>query len=248
MYKQFMIIIKILHTVLFYIIAVASFFMGTAITLPFALFAREKHRVFHFSARVWAKMLMFLTGSRVTIEGIDLVPKHGGIILASNHQGALDILIHLAYMPREFRFVAKSELFKIPIFGWYMKVAGYVPIERDVSASAHRTIGSIADVLGKDDGILIFPEGTRSKSGELGPFKRGSLMAAFSSGATVVPVAISGSYQMMPKKTFLINAVPIKISFGQPISFKEYVGKKPTKDDYENELKKLREAIEKLLS
>lgn len=236
-----------IHTLLFYALAVVTFIVGTLITIPFAVAAREHHKVFHFSARIWAKLLMMTSGVKVSISGISNVPREGGLIFASNHQGALDILILLAYLPRYFRFVAKSELFRIPFFGWYMSFAGYVPIERDVSASAHRTIGSVADVLRKDDCVLIFPEGTRSKTGELGPFKRGSLMAAFQSGASVVPVAISGSYNMMPKKTFVINRVPVSIKFGQPISFSKYQGVKPTKDDYESELSRLREEIEKLL-
>ena len=232
---------------IFYSIAVITFFVGTLMTIPFALIAKEKHLVFHFSARIWSRLLMLVSGAKVTITGINNVPKVGGLILASNHQGAFDILIHLAYMPRHFRFIAKSELFKIPFFGWYMSLAGYVPIERDVSASAHRTIGSVADVIDQGDCVLIFPEGTRSKTGELGPFKRGSLMAAFSSGASVVPIAISGSYQMMPKKTFVINRVPISIKFGQPISFNKYHGIKPSKNDYELELNRLREEIQRLL-
>ena len=238
---------KVIHTLMLYFVAVISFIIGTLLTIPFAIVIREHHKVFHFSARLWAKLLMLISGVKVNISGINNIPKEGGVIFASNHQGALDILIHLAYLPRYFRFVAKSELFRIPFFGWYMSLAGYVPIERDVSASAHRTIGSVSDVLRKGDCILIFPEGTRSKTGELGPFKRGSLMAAFSSGAMVVPVAISGSYQMMPKKSYLINIVPIGIKFGQPISFKKYIGVKPAKEDYELELNRLREEILGLL-
>jgi 1-acyl-sn-glycerol-3-phosphate acyltransferase len=238
---------KLVHTLVFYLVAVASFIIGTLLTIPFAVIIREHHKVFHFSARHWARLLMLTSGARMDISGMNNIPKEGGLIFASNHQGAFDILIHLAYLPRHFRFVAKSELFRIPFFGWYMSLAGYVPIEREISTSAHRTIGSVADVLGKGDCVLMFPEGTRSKTGELGPFKRGSLMAAFSSGATVVPVAISGSYKMMPKKTYLINIVPVSMKFGQPVSFKKYLGTKPTKDDYELELKRLREEIQELL-
>jgi 1-acyl-sn-glycerol-3-phosphate acyltransferase len=242
-----MIIIKLFHTIIFYSIAVITFVIGTLMTIPFAIIAREHHKPFQFSARVWSKLLMLISGAKVTISGKNNIPKEGGLIFASNHQGAFDILIHLAYITRYFRFIAKSELFKVPFLGWYMSLAGYVPIEREISKSAHRTIGSVAEVLSKDDCILIFPEGTRSNTGELGPFKRGSLMAAFSSGAKVVPVAISGSNKMMPKKTFVINIVPISIKFGQPISFEKYLGKKPTKDDYELELNRLREEIQKLL-
>jgi 1-acyl-sn-glycerol-3-phosphate acyltransferase len=241
------IIIKFIHTIIFYSIAVITFFFGTLLTIPFAVFAREHHKPFQFSARLWARMLMMISGAKITITGMDKIPKEGGLIFASNHQGAFDILILLAYLPRYFRFVAKSNLFKIPLFGWYMSVAGYVPIEREVSTSAHRTIGSVSDVLSKDDCVLMFPEGTRSKTGELGDFKRGSLMAAFSSGATVIPIAVTGSYQMMPKKTYLINIVPITIKFGLPMPFKKYLGSKPGKNDYEVELKRLREEIQGLL-
>jgi len=242
-----MLILKLIHTIVFYIIAVLSFIIGTLLTIPFALITKEHHKPFQFSARWWSKFLMFASGAKVKITGLANIPKNEALIFASNHQGAFDILIHLAYLPRYFRFIAKAELFRIPVFGWYMSMAGYVPIEREVSTSAHRTIGGVSDALRKGDCVLIFPEGTRSKTGELLPFKRGSLMAAFQSGATVIPVAISGSYRMMPKKTFLINRVPIRISFGEPISFKKYVGCKPTKDDYENELVRLRNEIEKLL-
>jgi len=242
-----MIIFKLIHTLLFYALAVVTFIVGTLTTIPFAVAARQHHKAFHFSARIWAKLLMMASGVKVSVSGISNVPKDGGLIFASNHQGAFDVLILLAYLPRYFRFVAKSDLFRIPFFGWYMSLAGYVPIERDVSTSAHRTIGSVADVLRKDDCVLIFPEGTRSRTGELGPFKRGSLMAAFQSGAAVVPVAISGSYNMMPKKTFVINRVPVSIKFGQPISFKKYLGTRPEKNDYEVELNKLRQEIQKLL-
>ena len=242
-----MIILKLIHTIIVYSVAVITFIVGTLLTIPFAIFAREHHKPFQFSARLWARFLLMMCGARATISGLQNVPKEGGVIFASNHQGAFDILIHLAYLPRYFRFVAKSELFRIPFFGWYMSVAGYVPIEREVSTSAHRTIGSVSDVLSNGDCILIFPEGTRSNTGELGPFKRGSLMAAFSSGATVVPVAISGSYKMMPKKTFLINIAPISIKFGQPMSFKKYIGLRPSKNDYEVELNNLKKEIQDLL-
>ena len=240
-------LLKLIHTLVFYLIGVVTFFIGTAITIPFAIFSREHDKPFHFAARIWARMLMFLTGSNVRVSGIENVPEKGGLIFASNHQGILDILIHLAYLPRHFRFVAKSELFRVPFLGWYMSLAGYVPIERDVSKSAHRTIGTASDMLAKGECILIFPEGTRSKTGELGPFKRGSLMAAFSSGAGVVPIAINGSYQMMPKRSYIINRVPIRVNIGKPIPFEKYAGSKPTKNDYETELSKLREEMQLLL-
>lgn len=239
-----MIILSILRTFAFIVAATSVFFVGTALLLPFAIIYR--HRAFQWAAKRWAWMLLIISGSKITISGMENIPKTGGLIVASNHQGAFDILIHLAIMPRGFRFVAKKELFKIPLFGWYMTLAGYVPIDREVSASAHRTIGGVTDVLKSGDAILIFPEGTRSKTGEIGPFKRGSLMAAFQSGAPVLPVCIQGSFEMLPRNTFLIRPSKLKVSFGKPISFEKYKDKKPLREDYEKELAYLRDEIIKL--
>jgi 1-acyl-sn-glycerol-3-phosphate acyltransferase len=242
-----MLIMNILRTIIFYAIAVITFLLGSIITIPFALIVRPSHKAFQFSAKRWARFLLFLSGSKFKLHGVENVPKSGGIIFACNHQGAFDVLIALAFMPRAFRFVAKKELFDIPLFGWYMSVAGYVPIDREISASAHKTMGGVSDVLTKGDAVLIYPEGTRSKTGELGVFKRGSMMAAFASGADVVPVGISGSGKMMPKGTYLINRVPITVNIGKPISYKKYVGIRPSKKDYEDELANLKEKIAGLL-
>lgn len=237
-----------IRMIFFVMVAVIAFFVGTFITIFFVPFFKKRYRPFMFSARIWAKLLMFISGAKVTTKGISNVPKKGGYIFASNHQGALDILIHLAYVPRYFRFIAKKSLFDIPIFGWYMSLAGYVPIERDVATSAHRTMNGVAEVLSKNECILIYPEGTRSKTGELGPFKRGSLMAAFQSGASVIPVAIQGSYRMMPKNTYLIRPSNVQISFGKPIDLSMYKDIKVSKEDYEKELARLRSEIEGLLN
>jgi 1-acyl-sn-glycerol-3-phosphate acyltransferase len=240
--------LRIIHTIIFDLTAIALFFVGAALSLLFVPFFRKRYRPFQFTARVWAKILMRMSGSKVTIQGLSNIPKKGGYIFASNHQGAFDILITLAYIPRYFRFIAKKELFNIPLFGLYMKLAGYVPIDRDAASSAHRTIGGIADVLMKKECILIYPEGTRSKTGELGAFKRGSLMAAFQSGASVIPVAISGSHKMLPKRSFLIDPADIKISFGKSMDLSGYKGKKAAKEDYEKELGVLRNDIQGMLN
>ena len=105
-----MIIFKLIHTIFVYLAAVVTFIIGTIITIPFAIFTKEHHKPFQFSARLWSKLLLLLCGVRVDISGLQNVPKDGGVIFASNHQGAFDVLIHLAYLPRYFRFVAKSEL------------------------------------------------------------------------------------------------------------------------------------------
>jgi len=236
-------ILQILHTIFFYLVIVLTFIVGTFITMIFALFTKKKYRTFQFAARIWSRMLVLLSGARVKVSGLDNIPRSGPLIFASNHQGVADILLLLAYLPRYFRFIIKKELFRIPFFGGYLRLAGYIPIDREVALSSYKTISSAAKDLDEEDCILIFPEGTRSKTGKVGPFKRGSMIMAVRSGANVVPIGISGSFNMMRKGSFLINLVPITLNIGKPISFEKYKGKEPAKSDHENELERLRDAI-----
>jgi 1-acyl-sn-glycerol-3-phosphate acyltransferase len=236
-------ILQILHTSAFYIILAVTFMVGTTITLPFSLFTRKRYRPFQFAAKVWSRMLIFLSGARVTVSGLENIPGSGPLIFASNHQGAADILLLLAYLPRYFRFIIKKELFKIPFFGRYLRLAGYISIDREVALASYKSLGSAAQVLESRECILIFPEGTRSRTGDVGMFKRGSLMMALQTGATVVPIGISGSFKMMRRGSFLINLVPISLKVGKPISLVKYKGATLAKINYEEELNKLRDTI-----
>ncbi|MFC1767707.1 lysophospholipid acyltransferase family protein, partial [Candidatus Margulisiibacteriota bacterium] len=161
-------IFQILHTAFFVIVMVVTFLVGTTLTLPFALFSKRKYRPFQFAARLWSRLLAFISGARITVSGIENIPESGALIFASNHQGAADILLLLAYLPRSFRFIIKKELFRIPLFGMYLRLAGYLSIDRKAALASYKTLGSAAEALEDGECILIFPEGTRSKTGEVG--------------------------------------------------------------------------------
>jgi 1-acyl-sn-glycerol-3-phosphate acyltransferase len=235
-----MILWRMLHSIFFYFLTVVSFFVGTTLTLFFIPFSRSKTRPFQVAAHLWARFLAFFSGVRVKTTGLENIPKDRALILAANHQGAADILIVLAFLPIGFRFAIKKELFKTPFFGWYLKKAGYFSIDRDVVLSAYRTLETITDILKDGESVLIFPEGTRTRSGELGKFKRGSLLAALKSGAPIVPIAISGSFNIMPRGTWLFYPHPVKLSAGKPI----YVR---SEGDYNSKVEEVREAIARML-
>lgn len=221
---------KLLRTVFFYFMLVTTFFIGTTATILFSVFDTEDARAKRFqrSAKTWARLLAFISGIPVRVEGIENVPKNEAVILASNHQGAADILILLACLPTTFVFIIKKELFKVPIFGWYLKQAGYVPVDRGTRRGAVEMFIDAEKKLKSGNSILIFPEGTRSPDGNLQEFKRGSLLLAFRAKARVLPIAISGSFNIMPKKSFVINKIPVKLNIGKPISLGQYG------DDYNN--------------
>lgn len=235
-----MIIVRFIHTLFFYLVLIINFVIGTALVLLCVPFARQKHLLFQTAAHLWAKLQAMISGVAATVTGLENIPRDRPVILAANHQGAGDILVVLALLPIRFRFAIKKELFNIPVFGWYLRQAGYFPIDRELILSAYKMVEQIVGFLNTGDSVLIFPEGTRSSDGTLGKFKRGSLLAALKSGAPIVPIAISGSYRLMPRGTWLLNPCPIKLSVGQPI----YI---LTEADFENKVAAVRQAIADML-
>ena len=171
----------------------------------------------HSIGRLWSRILLFLSGVTVEIKGTENLLQDGPQILASNHQGAFDILALQAFIPMQFRWVAKKSLFKIPIVGWSMSLAGYIGIERERASSAYKSIEAAAERIKNGTSVLIFPEGTRSNTGELLPFKRGGFLLATKSGVTVVPVSIQGTADIMKKKSILIRPGIVKVVIEKPI-------------------------------
>lgn len=230
-----------LRTVFFYIIVVLSYIIGSSITFICCFFCKDKIRPFQIAARIWSKCLLFCAGINVDVIGAKNVPKKEPLIYVSNHQGSPDILIFLANLPALFRFIIKKELFKIPLFGWYLRKAGYISVERGVGHKAHGFFSKAIKVLRSGENLLVFPEGTRTRTGKLGSFKRGSLLLAFKAKVRVVPVAISGSYFIQPHGSLLIKPTRVKVSIGKPVSLEKYGTK------YEKALEDIRSTIEEML-
>ena len=236
-----MIIVRLIHTIIFYFIMAISFFIGSVFLVLFVSpFSKNKPRSFQIGAHVWAKLLLFSAGIKVKLSGISNISKDQAYIIASNHQGAADISIVLASFPLPFRFAIKKELFKIPFFGWFLRKADYVSIDRKAILRAYRSVNALSEYLKKGESVLVFPEGTRTRTGELGKFKRGSLLAGLKSKCPILPVAISGSYNVIPAKTWLIYPCPVKLTVGKPIYIQ-------SEADYENKVEEVRQAIADML-
>jgi len=199
-----------------------SFIVGTLLTVLLSWVSGEKTLTYQRSARLWAQFLGRISGIPVKMEGAENIPPKEAVVLVSNHQGAADILILLAYLPVYFRFVIKKELFKIPFFGWYLKKAGYLSVDRGAGEKAHKMFSEAEQVLKSGENILVFPEGTRSRDGKLQPFKRGSLLLAFRAKVKVVPIAISGSFNILPAQSIFYDKVPVKVNIGKPFSLEKY--------------------------
>jgi len=194
----------------------------------------------HWFGRQWMRLLLALSGVKVEVEGAENLPD-GPVVMASNHQSAFDILALHAYLPVQFRWLAKKSLFKIPVVGWVMTIAGYIAIDRERASLAYKSITKAAEKIKMERvSVVIFPEGTRGTTGELLPFKRGSFLLAIKSGVPIVPVSIHGSLNILKKGSLLIRPVNVRVVIGVPI---DSTGMK------EEELTRMvREAMEKGLA
>lgn len=168
--------------------------------------------------RRWAAAICATAGIRVEGIGAENVPSHAPAILIANHQSNIDILAILLTLPGRFRVVAKRLLFWIPVFGWCMKLAGMIPIDRGNRARAFRSLDDAAERVKEGDPVLFFPEGTRSSDGRLLPFKKGAFVIAIRSGVPIVPVSISGGSAVLAKGSLRLRPGLVTVRFGKPIA------------------------------
>ena len=145
-------------------------------------------------------------------------PPPGGYVYLANHQSLFDIPALLAAIPRPSRFMAKRSLFQIPVFGWAMRQAGFVPVDRRDRSTARDSFTSALGGLRDGVSVLIFPEETRSLDGAILPFQRGGILLAMKSGLAAVPVGIEGTLAVQSRRSFFIRPREVVLRFGEPIA------------------------------
>ena len=159
----------------------------------------------HKVAHIWGKLLLILTSTRVRVIGAENILKGNPQIFMANHQSDFDIFIVLAYVPAQFRWIVKKELFDVPIFGAAMRNAGYIEIDRQHHERAMMSLERAAQKIREGKSVMSFPEGTRSRDGNMRPFKQGMFHLAIKSGVPIVPISIVGAKDIMPKRSLHIN-------------------------------------------
>ncbi len=201
--------------------AFSTFFWGTA-SIAGSLFSGTG-RFQHFCMRRWAKDNLLLSRARVRIEGLENVARDRPMIFVANHSGLHDILSLAAFLPVQFRWIAKKSLFSVPFMGWHMRRSGYIPIDRENPRNAARSIVKAAEEIRNGVSAIAFPEGTRSRTGDLGGFHSGAFALALRAGVPLVPVTLEGSYRVILPKTLKVHpGVIIRIKIGSPIDLSAY--------------------------
>jgi 1-acyl-sn-glycerol-3-phosphate acyltransferase len=215
---------------------VNTIFWGT-LSLIFSLFD-SSGKLQHLCSRWWSRINLKISGTRVAVSGQENAIKDGPQIFASNHQSIYDILMLSGYLPVQFRWLAKKELFNIPFMGWHMSRMGYIKIDRSNMRQAALSFRKAAEKIKSGVSVVIFPEGTRSSDGKLQPFKPGLFSLALHSGVPIVPVSINGSKDIVKKGSLRVNLGKISMILGKPIDVSKY-----QKGDKTKLMKEVRKAI-----
>jgi len=174
---------------------------------------RTQHRI----ARFWARLSVLSSGSRLRVEGVEHLTRYPVSVFASNHTSYMDTPVLFASLPVQFRILAKKELWPIPFIGWYLHRSGQLPIDTANPKATISSLSAAARTLRNGMSLFVFPEGARTKNGELQEFMSGAAFLAIRAQVPLVPMAVSGVYDLLPIHThhFFPNDLTLKI--GEPI-------------------------------
>jgi 1-acyl-sn-glycerol-3-phosphate acyltransferase len=200
------------------VLVYAAIFMALIFfsSLPFMILIRAGGLPIWLGRRIWGPWGLWLARARTEVEPLPALPD-GPLIFACNHESALDIWVAFKVLPRNFRFIAKEELFRLPVFGWYMRLGGHIPVDRGNHARALQSLRRAGEAVRGGTSLVVFPEGTRSRDARVHPFKKGSFVVAMEAGVPVVPVAISGSGRVTPKDAIAVVPGTIRVAVGEPV-------------------------------
>lgn len=165
----------------------------------------------------WAKTTLALAGLEVRVAGLERLDPRKNYLFMPNHASFLDILLSFAYIPFDFRIVTKQEMFSIPLIGWSLKRSRQIPLDRANPRSGLMSLRQAAEWLKRGHSIVVFPEGTRTPDGDLQEFKPTLFLLPIRSGVPVVPVLIEGTFEALRRGRVLLNPVPLKLTFLDPL-------------------------------
>ena len=207
------------------ILTILSFVAATLVVAPLVIVTAliDSHApVVDRLIRLWGRILARASGAELSVEGLEKLDPAKRYVLVPNHASYLDIPCLLTALDTQpIRFMAKASLFKVPILGWGMLAAGFIPIDRNRSSKGKASFDLAARRIRGGNTIVIFPEGGRSHARTMKPFKHGAFLLAMKSGLPLVPIAIRGTYDVLPPSTLIIKPGRVKIVVGDPVDVSE---------------------------
>ncbi len=221
-FSQFIVSILLWGWVIFF--TFMFFFVDLLVFFPLSIFLdKGTGGMTHLASRWWGWLIIFTSMIwRLDVRGRHHIDPKKQYVIIANHQSLLDILVVAATLPINFKFLAKKELFYIPIMGWAMALAGYIPVDRSSHESGKRAVLWISRYLKKGASVLLFPEGTRSHDGKVHAFKMGAFKLSRETQCPILPVVIEGTGQALPKRSFYIRKKStFAVSIGKPVDLSD---------------------------
>ena len=203
---------NVLQAPLFFL---ATGFFGTLALLAslVAKTGRTQHRI----ARVWARTCVRISGSWLTIRGVENLHQHRVAVYAANHTSYMDTPVVFSALPFQFRILAKKELWSMPFIGWYLNRSGQIPIDTENAHATLRSLGAGVKALRSGMPLFVFPEGSRTPNGDLQAFLSGAAFLAIRAQVPLIPVALSGVYDLLPIHTRHFYPGELTMTVGLPI-------------------------------
>lgn len=231
---------KIFYYIYQYLIALPIFVLLTIFTsVSTILFQHWRNSWWlHGIQAFWSRSFFFLLFLPVRITGLENINSHTSYVFVANHQSMADVFLIYGWLPVIFKWLMKDELRKMPFVGSACKAAGHIFVKRGNTAAAIQSLKEAEKVL--HDGVctVIFPEGTRSNDGQVGRFKRGALQIALDLKLPIVPISLSGCYEVMNKHEFHANHHAVHMHVGKPIDISSIA-----EEDVQQAIEKLRETV-----
>jgi 1-acyl-sn-glycerol-3-phosphate acyltransferase len=190
--------------------------VGATAALIIRIFDSTGDRVIDL-ARLWSKVVLAFAGVKVEIQGAAKLSRNQTYVFMANHLSTVDIWALYVALPVRVRMIAKKQLSRIPLFGWGMAAGRFIFVDRANAIAARRSIDEAKRRIRGGHSVLIFPEGTRSRDGRLAAFKKGGFHLAIDAGVPVVPVALVGTRECMPRSSLLLRPGVVRVTFADPI-------------------------------
>jgi 1-acyl-sn-glycerol-3-phosphate acyltransferase len=207
------IVVAVVVTIVFSILAILSVLVD------------RKGRAYHAVGRTWANTILKIFAVKVRLTGTENLVKGSTYVFVSNHASMFDIPAVIGSIPDEVRIVYKKELSYVPIWGWSLAVGHYIAIDRFSAKDAMKSLDEAAEKIRNGASVLLFAEGTRTRTGKLLPFKRGAFSLAARSGIPVVPLTINNSFNILPKGSLRVRPAEISLVIEKPIVTADVDGK-----------------------
>ena len=215
------IIFYTIHTAIIYIVVFIDSVIFSILSIITGIFNPYSNAT-NWNIKSWARVILWISGIKLTVEGLENVDPQKSYIFAMNHISLYDIPAAFVAIPQTGRFIAKKELFKIPLLSTAMRLAGILKIDRGNSAEARKTLEKAIQTIQKGCSVIIFPEGTRSKTNEIQAFKKGGFIMAIQGSIAILPTIISGTQYIVPKGSGLVKIGHIRIKFMPEVDTKDY--------------------------